>query len=587
MARQIYELPTIATITDDVKLPCSDPLNLSKNVSIGQLKAYGLGGLGGGGSGVTQELQNVVNGQNSMNKVPQANSLNYDFMSDVDNVIFSLATNYAQGNPTIQLTFVQPANLGEFKQKHLYPFRTQIYDALNKSYMVLTDDNNAADSATTVTFTLATPLVNLTGAQIPFNTSDTVAKLQMLISSNGSGAIPSGLTGQAAQFPENLNIKYLSETKDNAKLETGINFNPTMQYKITSISGNNIVVQANTDDSAMFPATDAKNAQTEILAYNLIDNYFRKLTLSSAATYSSSNLSFTVNENTNEINTSTWYIIKSPIISARFEDIGQAGETRVISPNAIVSALPSLKFEERFNFNNTSVTSASEVIFAGNWIGWSYGWDVGQGTFGISNNAMFLNVGNASTSQQNYTSTYKNLALPIRGRIKMNVNLSYQTQATSSWNIGIGANKEFSKTTGFSIGGDNFQTLNIKNGATIVAQAPYNYSGSYIIEIEYTPNKMDFYFYSNVAQKPSTPMLSYNGAISFPYSILSFGLFKTGGWSTCFEVDNILIYDSKGSFIQYSLPNQSGNKITISSALPIADTVNEVPIQNGIGACLA
>jgi hypothetical protein len=98
-----------------------------------------------GRSGLDQCLQNIVNEQNGMNAVPQTNGTWDSFMSEDENIIFNLASNYSAGMGTISLTFVQPENLGKFKQKHLYPFRTQIYDNVNKSYMVLTGDNGAAD----------------------------------------------------------------------------------------------------------------------------------------------------------------------------------------------------------------------------------------------------------------------------------------------------------------------------------------------------------------------------------------------------------------------------------------------------------
>ena len=49
---------------------------------------------------------------------------------------------------------------------------------------------------------------------------------------------------------------------------------------------------------------------------------------------------------------------------------------------------------------------------------------------------------------------------------------------------------------------------------------------------------------------------------------------------------NLKIQSNSKPLISYSLPEQTGNKITIASAMAVADTANENPTQSGLGAYL-
>jgi len=589
----LYDL-TIGNLIANGNVTIEGDLTVHGSTNIPGGGGGGSGG-GGGNGGLTQELQNVINGQNGMSKVPQVNGFNDDFMSNEANVMFTLASNYSVGDGSITLTFVQPDSLDAFKQKHTYPFMIQVWDDTNKSYAVLTGDDGSTTGINV--FTLANPLTNLNGVQVSYSTSGTVCQTWMLIPSSGIGSV-SSFTGQAANLVENLYTTYIPNTIVDGTLSLGSFFNPTNTYRITSNTINTIVVSSQTDDSAMFPVMQLVGnpaTPTVIMAYNSLNNEFIQFTLSANTMYNSTNqlLTFTVNEDTTNLDTVSWFIFKPLIMSAAVMNTTEQVTPSVLLPSAIVAALSSKIFEERFNYPVVTSAAITPTLFAGNWKGWVYGYANNTQNFGISsNNELFIVVNNASTGQLNYATVFREgIVFPPRGRMKMNISNSYITQQTSAWRIGVGANAEFDKTTGFSICGQTTQgvsqTLYILRNNAIVAEISYNYWGDFTVEIEWTPSRLAFYFYQANTQKPLTPTLSYNGEIFSPTSLLSFSLFKTGGYSTSFYVNDISMYDDSKNCILYSLLAQTGNKITIASALPIADTVNETLSISGVAGYLA
>ncbi|GBR73165.1 hypothetical protein NO1_0595 [Candidatus Termititenax aidoneus] len=535
----------------------------------------------GGGSGLDQSLQNIVNEQNGMSAVPQTTGMHDSFMAD-ENVVFNLNSNYSQGATTISLSIVQPENIGEFRQKYAYPFRTQIYDGTNKSYMVLTADSGEADSATTVTFTLAAPLVNLNGAQVAYTTSGTVSKLKMLITGSGTGTIPSDLTGQAAALPENLNVKYLPNTQVNKSMQAAIQLNPTKQYKIISVPNNlQIVLQSDTNDAAMFPLNDTTGQPTEILAYSLISNAFKKFTLSAPAAYSSPNLTLSVNESTAGLNTSAWYAIKSPILSARVEDISQAGALERVNIDKVLLSFIKREFLDKF-----------DATIKNQWTYWTtYAYSGVSVAHGADNDGFYFGVYQNSGGSRNGEMVLalipesESLCI-IRIEVKANPN---------NMSCGVGFSTTYTANTGTTpfngvalvISGSNFSIYN--NGASVTSGNSGATTGiyrftvgkDYIGAVRYNDPNSEPPIYRDTISVNQKPILKGN------LCGFSMNVYTGQGSTTYGRVRSFSITTQTASNnIIYSLPAQTGNKITTAIAFPIADSASESPSLSGIASYL-
>ncbi|GBR74681.1 hypothetical protein NO1_1815, partial [Candidatus Termititenax aidoneus] len=273
--------------------------------------------------------------------------------SNINFVALSIVTNSSQTltcNWDYAVTVDLPENI-EIDQQHgiQYPHRQDIYDDSYKSDMCLMSEGTGR--ASRGIYTLETPLTDInSGAQVAYtDTAAAVSKFKELVSGAGTGTIPM-LSGNAQKWVVQRTIRYLPDTIDNKTLQAAVNFNPTKQYKITSLPNTQtMIVQSDTDDSAQFPAADVTGAPTEVLAFNLINNKIKKFTLSAAATYSSQNLALPVNESTSGMNTLTWYAIKSPILSARVEDISQAGALERVNIDKVLLSFIKREFLDKFD----------------------------------------------------------------------------------------------------------------------------------------------------------------------------------------------------------------------------------------------
>jgi hypothetical protein len=571
------------------------------------------------GNGLNQCLQNIVNGHAGNEKVPITNGFDDDFISDEDNVIFNLANNYAQGSTSISLAFVQPETVGDFKQKYAFPFRTQIYDGTNKSYAVLTA-TSASDTETTASFSLAMPLVSMNGSQVAYSTSGTISKLKMLDARNGSGTVPSSLTGQAQEYPENLNVKYLPSIQINRTLNAAVNFNPTKQYKVNSVPDvNTIIVQTDTNDSTMFPLQDAAGNLTEILAYNLVSNAHKKFTLYTPATYSSDNLTFKVNESTAGLGTTAWYIIKSPILSARVEDISQAGElVRAEIEKIICGNNAGYKFSDNFNRPDSEPGGlwGARINDAFNALG-----SFSRNTWQIRSNRLASSIQstgwNVIYSRERYQFTNQSYSYKNGWEISWSGELyaSYDSSKTASiFAIMFGTNPSLDEDTaldsiagedtpantgvGFRVcafSGDDEQSSralqilangNIKSQQKIIlpnANVTVQYSAR--AQIKNGLMRIKWWFDNNepldwtVSWKADV-VLSETGKALKAMSVLSI----YNGSASMF-IDNFVLRQAGGFTAIYSLASRTGNKLTTSLSLP-TNSANESPTIGGIASYL-
>jgi hypothetical protein len=546
--------------------------------------------ISGGGSGLDQTQQNIINEQNGMSTVPQANGMWDSLMSD-DNVVFNLAANYAQGSTTIKLNIVQPDTLDEFKQKCMYPFCTQIYDTTNKSYMVLTGDDGNGN------FTLAAPLVNMNGAQVAYSTSGSISKLKMLTAGNGTGTLPSDLIGQAAALPENLNVKYLPNTLNNKTLQAAINFNPTKQYKITDLpDAHTVIVQSDTDDSSMFPVVDVKGSPTEMLAYSLINNQFKKLTLTAAASYSSPNLTFTVAENTAGLSTLAWYAIKSPVLSARVEDISQAGELVRAEISSFTKGLSAKIFRDNFDRANSQSTGSGIVLDSGGWTKKFFGSE--RNWTGINNNAVEIFAAASAGRGGLYLRNTENITsvqngITVSGKFKaagINVGAYYHLLVVAN---DINSDSVPVTNTGIDIYLPNGLDINFAlNGTDIFSQVNNIFTSAnvfYNFKIFIGSKNIRLKGWPYGATEPIRWNIEFTFSQEFPafgYNYSGFGMVSTstGEYGSAFDDFELKISENIAS-IRYSLPAQTGNKLTTSIALPI-NSANESPMISGLAGYL-
>jgi hypothetical protein len=532
--------------------------------------------MSGGGSGLDQSLQNIINEQNGMSAVPQASGMHDSFMSD-ENVVFNLAANYAQGSTTIKLSIVQPDTLDEFKQKYMYPFLTQIYDKTNKSYMVLTGDDGNGN------FTLAAPLVNLNGAQVPYVTSNTISKMHMFAVSNGTATIPDDLDGQARKFPENIDVKYFPATLNNKTLHEATNFNPTKRYKVASLPNTyTIVLQSDTNDSALFPAVDARGQSTVVTAFNRITNAEKVLTLSAAASYSSPNLTLQVNESTAGLDTSSWYAIKSPVLSARVEDISQAQElVRVGIEKALLQQAKKSVLYDTFQTGDTTSPNLYN-----NWIGYI----IQTGAIRINSNTLcfFGNGGEGGAAVRNFEKCYDLTA--IRNGLDVYVeycNTGNNSYATFWFSLGSKADNSIDGLVVWTRTDNGGMTLSDTSGqlaSTTVSTSPVNTWRA--IRILTKNNNIKIYFGDN--ENNLVKVIDYTKPVNFGISGDCLKLRAISGESGGRESIRKVFIKKGENIINVigSLPAQTGNKLTTAIALPIADSASESPSLSGIAGYL-
>ena len=616
----LYDL-TIGNLTSNGNVTIEGNLTVNGTANIDGSGNGGNGNGGNGNGGITQELQNIINGQNTMSKVSQVNGFNHDFMSNESNVIFTLASNYSVGDNSISLTFIQPTSLDEFKIRHSYPFMVQIWDGINKSYAILTAD----DGSTTGTnvFTLDNPLTNLNGAQVGYSTSGTICQTQMLTVNNGIGSIPT-LTGQAASLPENIYTYYIPETVDGT-LSLGNFFSPTKIYRATSNTINTIVVSADTNDSAMFPVMQLVGnpaSPTVIMAYNSLNNQFIEFTLSANTTYDSINqlLTFTVNEDTTALNSTSWFVFKLGIVSASVMNSSEQTSPSVLSPSAIAETPnPPWKFDDNFNRANGYVNNGWTTVQVVGGINQDWARNLS-----ILNNQLVQSAG--STGGNNFEGyIYRKIDEADAIDIYFDKAYSFGSNWNDSRNVtniafvwqgdpnnmsvwGADGNASYTKD-GFAVhirmgGGTAPNNFNLQLEYRISGTLVHSYMISTNTEINNwrrfrlhidKRGNLKYKIYTPSSTEPNSWTGLYNNVgrllpLNFTNQFTIWGhttLYNTGSSTLFSYIDNLSLTGRLGmAKILYSFPTQTGNKITISSAFPIADIANEVPANYGVAGYL-
>jgi hypothetical protein len=538
--------------------------------------------------------------------------------SNINFVALSIVTSSSQTltcNWDYAVTVDLPENI-EVDQQHglIYPHRQDIYDDSYKSDMCLMSEGTG--QAGRGIYTLETPLTDINSkAQVAYSdTSATVSKFKELVSSNGTGTIPV-LSGNAQKWVVQRSIKYLPDTLNNKTLQAAVNFNPTKQYKITSLPNTStIILNSDTDDKAQFPAADVTGTPTEILAYNLINNKHKKFTLSAAASYSSPNLTLSVNESTAGLDTSTWYAIKSPILSARVEDASQAGA--LVRANVVGGSFGLIqKFADNFNRANTSENAGLGGIWSSiyHWTNisldaefWSRIYN-NMAWFGVVNSRREI-IGNyvphrAIAQNMSFRFDFYSLGVAnnsdeyLRSR---EIGVSYGCLSgngyDNGWYVGLKS---------YRIPNDNNMDCKIifkKDGIGIGTADPV-YLASYNL-----PTK-------NTKQYNVSVKISFFGATA-KVKVWEIGSVEPNVWNYSFDFSSVLktgstwgmmarVFSQNGEHadehyaaadflevaagqhtIRYSLSAQSGNKLTAAVALPIADSANESPSLSGIAGYL-
>jgi hypothetical protein len=285
----------------------------------------------------------------------------------------------------------------------------------------------------------------------------------------------------------------------------------------------------------------------------------------------------------NSLRTTAWYIIKSPILSARVEDISQAGELVRAEIRAIASTHKST-FRDDFNRADGSVgngwistpfVSVGVTISSGMLYAYTYGGNIEGCIYRAlavdsSNCDIFADVGVSSNATAYNNSSATNTIYLFR-----------KNPVSSSDSNGLcvfygSKYQNYGPSFGIRYNNADIQRIPISD---------YDSKPNKRIRITITKTKLKAKVWDIGTVEPNTYQIE-AGISSYDLSGKLFTIRQDcgGTYALACMLDNLAIF-SGGISVLYSLPAQTGNKITTSTALPI-NSAAESPTLSGIAGYL-
>lgn len=458
-------------------------------------------------------------------------------------------------------------------------YKTYIYDASNQELLKL---NSIAGTGNTQRNTYT-----ITALSNAYTIATAQARQRNLTISLNQGIFPTGLSGVVAKTVYDIKQYAFQKSLSGSILSMSQRFYDS-EYKVSTLSSSTVTkVTSVADRSGSFKSGDkvilfqkVNDGITKVSPYNsTIGLNFKILTLTSDATYSSSEITLTHTGETNSgADISEWYVVR---LSAEMiyvvENLTATGSFSTLTPtifNAFYEKLVGIMFEDTFS---RTVTGADN--------GWTFTADGAGTTPTISSNSYLnLNIGagNGTAWAARNLEVYD--ATNLTRKIDILCKCVPATWDSGAFMILYGAvSTNAYLGSGIAIQVDNAGNISIWESTSSVASATWAVIGNSVnfnVRFQVWATGARAKVWLDSASEPEAWNINYekNAVLTLAGSYLQMNHRDQAGGNNTFQIDSIKITKLETSYsIRGSVSSQSGNCLRAGTKLSRQDTTNQNP----------